>query len=102
MARISDQVGMAFHRVGCKIGKIDLVLTAVMLDHQVLTIEAGIDPKPELAVIARNRLVILPAFLISSSSGVADKVPAVEIPDVRRAEIEPLVKLGLIVLANIE
>ena len=98
--RKSDQVGMAFHRVGRKVGEVHLVFTAVVFDNEVLAIEHSVDAKPDFTIIAGNCPIVLPTTLVGSSRSIVYQVAAIKVPDISGAKVKPLVKLGLVVAAN--
>src|SRR5439155_18047072 len=69
-------------------------------DRQRASVIAGRRAEPALAVVGGDRLVVLPAAGIGGAAGIDDGEFAIAAARAGEAEMEPLVEVRLVVLAD--
>ena len=96
-----EQVEVALVRIGLEVGVVEAVALGGVLDDElaVLVARAG-DAEPVLAVVGRDAAVVLPAVRVGRARGVLEHHAHRLAGRAHEAEVEPLVEVGGVVLAQ--
>ncbi len=98
----ADQIMVPFHRIRCEIGEPQAVALGGQLDRQHAIGEAGGNPVPGFAIVGYADAIILPAAGIGRATSVEDAQGYRRALCPGEAEVEPLIKIGRVILDDFQ